>query len=315
MRRGEALERLSASDPAQEMASVSVEELDRALASLLTRTRAEPYVRPRHPQRWIRPSFAAASLLAIAAAVAAFLLPFGTSAGPQNAWAKTVLARASAFLRNRIDSPLYTDVTTITRGGAPVQRTRISEAVTWQYGNRLASTTWALHPRKEIEESVFSGRRVEVFVAATNTIRESLNPPDGSIVYSPILSALLQLSPPLVQRLHLLQHLTSVAEPSAANKLMITLMHSHGTHVEHAMLRGSAAIRLSNPSWSGVIYLNPLTYATREIYRTYVPGTASHGSQTTIINTYRAVKPRQLPRNLFNLTAQHPGAKIRHIHH
>ena len=313
MRLDETLELLSANDPARGVPAPSAEKIDRALASILARTRADPSVRGRHARRWFRPSVAAVSLVAAAVVVVTVVVPFGPTSGTQNAWAKKVVARATAFLLHSANSPLYTNVTTITRGGAPIQRTIISQALTWQYGNKMASTTWALRPRREIEDSVFSGRRVEIFVAATNTIRESLNPPDGSMVNSPILTALLQLSPPLAQRLHLVRDLATVTGPSAVSKLMIALMHSHGTHIAHTTLRGSAAIRLSNPSWSGAIYLNPLTYATREIYRTYVPGTTSHGSQTTIINKYETVKPNQLPRNLFNLKIRHPTAKVRHI--
>jgi hypothetical protein len=312
MRLDETLELLSANDPAQGMPAPSAEKIDRALASILARTQADPSMRGRHARRWVGPSVAAVFLLAVAVVVAAVVVPFGPTSGAQNAWAKKVVARATAFLLHSASNPLYTDVTTITHGGAPVQRTITSQAVTWQYGNKMATTTWALGPRREIEDSVFSGRRVEIFVAATNTIRESLNPPEGSMSYSPV-PALLQLSPTLFQRRHLVRDLATATGPAAVSKVMIALMHSRGTRIRRTTLRGSAAIRLSNSTWSGVVYLNPLTYAPREIYRTYVPGTTSHGSQTTIINTYRTVAPSQLPRNLFNLKIRHPTAKVRRI--
>lgn len=261
------------------------------------------------------PVTAAMSLVALGAGVLAFMVPFGASVGTHAAWARTVLTRASAFIRNSARGPLYTDVTTITRGGALARRTSISRAVTWQLGADVATTTRYLSPRRaEIEESVFRGRRVALFDPATNTIRESLNPRGGAMSYAPILQALTRLDPEQVQRLQLSRDLAgrTGAGPSVVSKVMTSLMRSSGTRALRTRERGLGAIRLSNRAWAGVIYLSPKTYAPREIYWTNVPGSASHGSQTVIINAYREVKSSKFPHNIFDLTRRHPTAKIEH---
>jgi hypothetical protein len=280
-----------------------------------TRRRLLGILTPTVNRRLRSPLTAAVSLVALGAGVLAFMVPFGVSVGTHAAWARTVLTRASAFIRSRARGPLYTDVTTITRGGALARRTSISRTVTWQLGADVASTTRYLYPRRaEIEESVFRGRRVAVFDPATNTIRESLNPRGGSMTYAPILQALTRLDPGQVQRLQLGRHLAAgpAAGPSVVSKVMIILMRSSGTRAVRTRQRGVRAIRLSNRAWAGVIYLSPMTYAPREIYWTDVPGNASHGSQTLIINAYREVKPSKFPQNIFDLTRRHPAAKIEH---
>ena len=296
-------EMLRASDPARGFSEPTPAELDRVLEHILGRL--QPPRAVRHPRRWLRPVALAAVCLSVAGVAVTMVLP----AGVQVAWARRVLDRATAFILSGSNKPLYTDVTTITRGGEPLRRVIAGRAVTWQYGPHISETTWTLHPhRREDEDSVANGRRIDIYIAATNTIQEDLNPKVGRIVYSPVLTTLTMLSPPLVQKLHL--DITTVAGPSEVAKVMVALMRSPGVKVAHATLRGTPTIRLSDPQWSGVIYLDPITYAPREIYRTTVRGTTAHGSQTVLINAYRTIDSARIPRNLFNLRLRHPTAKI-----
>lgn len=313
MRFDQTLGLLKESDPARGMPPTLPVDTDRTLESIIHRISGPAPVAspPQRRRRRLRPLLATVTGSAAAVAIAVLLLT-GTPTGTRSAWANEVVVRATAFLHRGINHALYTDVITIARPGGPTARTVSGQAVTWQYGTEMAETTWSLRPRRrEIEDTVVRGRKIATFIAANNTIRESLNPP-GRISYSPLLMPLMGLSPILVQRLHLTPMSLATAGPKQASKLMIALLHTRGVHVKHATLHGEPMIRLTDTNWSGSIYLNPRTYAPREIYWTHAPGTTKFGDETVIINSYRAIKPSQLPRNVFNVSLRHPTATVQH---
>ena len=246
------------------------------------------------PRRWLRLSLAGVACVALAAVIIGVSGTLGGS-GARVAWAKEVISRATAYLRSGAGLPLYSDAITI--GRSSTGRTVGDEAITWQYGNEVAETTWSLRPRRHlIEETVVRGRRIDIFVAANNTIQESLDParePIGG--YFQILSPLTQLGPKVVQQLHLTpgQLAAGTAGPAQVDRLMIALIHMRGVRVHHAMLRAKPAIRLSDPNWSGTIYLDPRTYAPRAIQWTHALGTNRFGNSMMIINSYRTLEPSQ----------------------
>jgi hypothetical protein len=303
MKLDDRLMRLAARDPADEFEPPSENEIDTALARIVAQ--AAPAERAaRRWRRWRRRGSLAVVAVASATGVALLfgvVLPAGVPAGAQNAWAKRVIARATVAALSGGNSPLYIKITSHYHQGGDAKRPNQTQVeAIWEQGTNAAMTAWNLTPKAhEISQLVQTWDSATIYDVETDTLQDVLGVKPGSQTpYDPVFQELYSIGA-------IPWYKPTVVGPAGVRQAMAALLRQPRVVITHAVLRGKPVIRVWHGHWRGSVYLDPKTYAPYEIFL----GTKfGKNTMTYIYDAYRTIAPSQLPKNVFNLQAQHPGS-------
>jgi hypothetical protein len=232
------------------------------------------------------------------------VLPAGVPAGAQNAWAKRVIARATAAALSGGNRPLYIKITSHYHQGGDAKRPNQTQVeAIWEQGTNVATTAWNLTPKAhEIEQLVETWDSAWIYMPPNNTLSEVLGVKPGSQTPDdPVFAELYSIGA-------IPRYKPTVVGPAGVRQAMVALLHQPRVVITHAVLRGKPVIRVWHGHWRGAVYLDPKTYAPYEIFF----GTKfDKNTMTYIYDAYETIAPTQLPKNAFNLQRQHPNASVR----